>query len=75
MDNAPYLYVTNPEGKVPNIYTKGYIIAWLYKHEIDHTVIVKQKKVLLQEVNTSEHSKTQVFRIDIYLYKSGQHIL
>lgn len=71
MDNAPYHNVTNPEDKVPKMYMKkADIIAWLDKHDIDHS-ICKTKKQLLEVVNASEISKTQVFRIDRYLQDRG----
>ena len=64
MDNASYHNVISPEDKVPKMsMKKDTIIAWLLKHGIDHHS-AKTKADLIELVNASEVSKSEVFSID-----------
>lgn len=71
MDNASYHNVISPEDKVPKMsMKKDTIIAWLLKHGIDHHS-AKTKSDLIELVNASEVSKSEVFSIDKFLKQNG----
>ena len=71
MDNAAYHNVISPEDKVPTMaMRKDGMIAWLDKHDIDHSE-ARTKKELLEIVKESDASKVDVFRIDKFLIDSG----